>query len=438
MNATKLQSAFYRSTADTLSDVVIVADSAERIISCDPAAIMKVFGYRFEEVAGENLSLLLPEFAGRSRGVDRPQGWAAAEGMTAGLVYAISGRRKDGTSVPLDLSISETQESVGVRTFTWVMRDVTERVQLNTELRAIVERVGAAAEIEHQLLQQVRVSNQELKIANEGLQKFTSIVAHDLSSPLRRIEAFVGVLQQDFRPALNEEGVDILDRIASGAARMRLMLDSLLQYSRYNSVAIAGKTAKLADVVRDALSAFDMEAVGMDVRVAVDDVPELKGDPVLLSHVLQNLIGNAVKFRTEHSATIDIQATQVGEEISVSVADNGIGIEPRFADKIFGMFYRLHDEEEYEGTGIGLAVCRKIVNDHGGRIWLDTTNEQGTKFIFTLRAASNMDLQPTKIPEKPRYVPVQSSGGRRSAIGADGFPGERSFMPAHPMDAPVS
>jgi light-regulated signal transduction histidine kinase (bacteriophytochrome) len=272
------------------------------------------------------------------------------------------------------------------------MRDVTERVRLNAELCAIVEQASAAAEVERQLSQQLWISNEELKIANEGLQKFTSIVAHDLRSPLRRIEAFVDVLQSDFRPSLNDEGADILDRIVKGAQRMRLMLDSLLQYSRYNAIAIAGKIARLEDVVRDALSAFDMDEVGVDVRLDIAGASPIKGDPVLLAHVLQNLIGNAVKFRSAKAPQVLVEAKQTACEISISVTDNGIGIEPRFADKIFEMFYRLHDDEEYDGTGIGLTICRKIINDHGGQIWLDTGYKNGTRFIFTVLAATEADL----------------------------------------------
>jgi signal transduction histidine kinase len=263
-----------------------------------------------------------------------------------------------------------------------------------------------AFKAERRLLRQVRVSNQELKAANERLQKFTSIVAHDLRGPLRRIEAFVDVLQTDYRAALDEEGADILERIAKGSARMKLMLDSLLGYSRYNAAAIAGKTAKLTEVIVDTLTGFDFTESGIDVRIAINGVAEVKGDPILLSHVLQNLIGNAVKFRAAQDSVITIGASQNGQEISVFVIDNGIGIEPRYAEQIFEMFTRLQDEESHEGVGIGLTVCRKIVDDHGGRIWLDTAYEVGTKFVFTLRAADAIDVRMNK-PQKVRAQAVR-------------------------------
>jgi PAS domain S-box-containing protein len=391
MRATKLHSDIYRSIVDTAGEVVILTNEQDKILSFDPTAVSKVFGYGLSELIGADIRVLLPEMEDKTHDDLISRFRSRPEGPVAGFDHSVSGRRKNGKMIPLDLLIAEGRDKAGARCFTWVMRDVTERVRLNAELCAIVEQASAAAEVERQLSQQLWISNEELKIANEGLQKFTSIVAHDLRGPLRRIEAFVEVLQKDFQPQLNDEGADILDRISGGAQRMRLMLDSLLQYSRYNSVAIEGKVARLDDVIRDALSAFDMDAAGVRVEVNVDSAGEVKGDAVLLSHVLQNLVGNAVKFRSGVSPTITIETRQTNYEITVSVTDNGIGIEPRFAEKVFEMFYRLHDDDEYDGTGIGLTICRKIINDHGGQIWLDTSHKGGTRFTFTLLAASDAD-----------------------------------------------
>jgi len=392
METSKLQSDIYRSIVDKAGDAIVLSDGDGRILSLNSVAVLKIFGFCPAEVVGEHLSLLLPDMKG---GVyDRyARGRRAVEdAVTASDDRSIEGRRKDGGIVSLDLSVAEWRDRNGEVCYTWVMHDVTERRRLNAKLRAMSDTANAAAENEHQLLRQLRHSNRELKIANEGLQKFTSIVAHDLRGPLRRIEAFIGVLREEPVPGMEDERPDILNRVANGAARMKLMLDSLLQYSRYSSAAIIGKTARLEDVVQDALASTDAAALGIEVRVAMNGVSDVKGDAILLSHVLQNLISNAVKFRAARSPTITIEAHEVDQEIRLSVADNGIGIDAKFADKIFEMFYRLHDDEEYEGTGIGLAVCRKIINDHAGRIWLDTDHVCGTKFVCALRAASATDL----------------------------------------------
>nr|MEA2797217.1 two-component system, chemotaxis family, sensor kinase Cph1 [Phenylobacterium sp.] len=415
MKSSRLQREIYRSIVDAAGDVVMVSDEAGKILSVNPAAVTKVFGFSLKEVIGLDIRTVLPETRGTPQDSDLLR-YRATDEAVLSFGRTVSGRRKDGSTVPLDLSISEWRDNSGQRVFTWVMRDVTERERLKAELSAVAERARAAAEAEHRLLRKVREQNEELKIANEGLQKFTSIVAHDLRGPLRRIEAFIGVLQKDFASALDEEGADILARIARGAERMKQMLDSLLRYSRYNSAAIAGQTAELTDVVRDALSAFDIEALGVEVRIAMVGVSAVEGDPILLSHVLQNLIGNAVKFRSTRPPTVTIEAWQTGQKICLSVADNGIGVEPRFGDKIFEMFYRLHDDDEYEGTGVGLTVCRKIINDHGGRIWLDSAYEGGTRFVLTLCAAKPESLS---VVAAPRVV--RSAGGRalvRSAPAA--------------------
>jgi len=404
MSASKLHSDIYRSIVDTAGEMVIMVNDEDQILSFDPTAMSRIFGYAAKELIGADIRRLLPEISSKSHEELLARFRSNPEGMVAGFDHGVSGRRKDGRDVPLDLLIAEGRDKAGARCFTWVMRDVTERVRLTAELSAIIEQAAAAAEVERQLSQQLWISNEELKIANEVLQKFTSIVAHDLRGPLRRIEAFVQVLRKDYQPSIDEEGVDILDRIANGTVRMRLMLDSLLQYSRYNSVAIAGKTAKLEDVISDAVSAFDMEAVGVKFGIAIDGVSNVKGDSVLLSHVLQNLIGNAMKFRSADSPSIQVDAKQISHEISISVTDNGIGIEPRFADKIFEMFYRLHDDDEYDGTGIGLTICRKIINDHGGQIWLDTGHKGGARFVFTVLAASDEDASTQQPPAPLRFA----------------------------------
>ncbi len=392
MTANKFQRDSYHAAARTVGDVVILTDGFGRILYFNGSAVEAMFGYQPEELIGLPMRTLLPDLRGSLLDGSLRRYLVQSDGANGTVSRTVSGRRRNGEGLPLDLSIADWHDKTDGLCFSWVLRDVTERVRLKAQLRAVAKKAAAAVKTEHQLLKRVRESNAELKMANEGLQKFTSIVAHDLRGPLRRIEAFVGVLQEDFSDDINDEGANILERIASGAARMKLMLDSLLQYSRYNSAAIAGKTANLAHVIRDALSAFDAGGLGVEVRISMIGVTDADGDTVLLSHVLQNLIGNAIKFRSADRPRITIEAWREGQEIRMSVADNGIGIEPKFAEKIFEMFSRLHDDEEYEGTGIGLAVCRKIINDHGGRIWLDTDAEGETRFAFTLTAAEEADV----------------------------------------------
>ena len=268
-----------------------------------------------------------------------------------------------------------------------ILRDMTTQRAAGQLAQMVKDRAVAAAQMESELREKIEASNHELKIANEGLQKFTSIVAHDLRAPLKRIDAFIDALREDYAERLDEEGNEILTRINRGAVRMKLMLDALLDYSRYNAKAISGKTADLASVINGVIESCDPRFESC-IHVDIEDAPRLKGDPLLLAHVFQNLIGNSIKFRRGDDLRIDIDVTQRSERLYIAVTDNGIGIEPHFADQVFEMFYRLHNEDEYEGSGIGLTVCRKIVNDHGGRIWVDKNYEGGTRIIMTLQPAA--------------------------------------------------
>jgi len=275
-----------------------------------------------------------------------------------------------------------------------VLRDTTSQ-RAGTELIQLAkEQAEIAVWRESELRARIEASNQELKTANEGLQKFASIVAHDLRAPLKRIDGFINALREDCGDRIGAEGHEMLTRINHGAVRMKLMLDSMLDYSRYNARALSGKTADLASVVSGVIDNCDFQGFEPCIKVNVGAIPQLPGDPLLLAHVFQNLIGNAIKFRRDDDLRIDIDVIPGPDEICVSVADNGIGIEPQFADRVFDMFCRLHNDDEYEGIGIGLTVCRKIVNDHGGRIWVDKTYQRGARIVMTLPCANdNVEAQ---------------------------------------------
>lgn len=254
------------------------------------------------------------------------------------------------------------------------------------ELRQAKEDAELAAETEKTLVKATKESNTQLQTANEGLMRFTSIIAHDLRAPLKRIESFIKILREDYGPNLDEDGHDIIARIDRGSSRMRMMLDSMHNYSRHSNVSIEGKQANVAGVISEAVETLSSNHTDADIAVRVQPHCHVKGDAMLLQHVVQNLIANSLKFRSEKEPQIDVKAEAInGETVRISIADNGIGIEPQFAEKVFDMFARLHDEDEYEGTGIGLAICKKIITDHGGKISIDPTWQDGTRIIIELQ-----------------------------------------------------
>jgi light-regulated signal transduction histidine kinase (bacteriophytochrome) len=229
-------------------------------------------------------------------------------------------------------------------------------------------------------------------------ENFISIVAHDLRAPVQRVETMVKLLRTDYGEKLDDEGKDIVFRIERSAARLRLMLASLLSYTRHGRGATKGKVASLVNTLEEALENAGLDKTLCDIGISLADVNWMKADSVLIGHVLQNLISNAYKFRhKDRHFKISIDARHItGGMARISVTDNGIGIEPRFADKVFEIFYRLHDDEEFEGTGIGLAICKKIVTDHGGLIWIDKEYTGGVRVVFTLEAADTVEVAPRR------------------------------------------
>lgn len=344
-----------------------------------------MLGYSAEELNGFDVNRLYPtedtEDAAKSRATMHDLDHHETEGWRV---------RKDGSrfwaSGVAQPILDSSAKTIGMAV---VLRDATKQ-RADAELASLAkEQAEAAVLLESSLRGEIEAANIELVAANQGLQQFTSIVAHDLRAPLKRIDAFMTALREDYTEQLDDEGKEMMTRVSRGAARMELMLDSLLDYSRYNANAIGGKTADLAHVVKGVIESCDFETLQSKININVADAPRVKGDPLLLAHVFQNLIGNSIKFRRGDQVCIDIEAKEAGEVVFISVTDNGIGIEPRFADQVFNMFARLHDEDEYEGTGIGLTVCRKIVTDHGGRIWVDQDYSGGTRINMTLQPAAH-------------------------------------------------
>jgi signal transduction histidine kinase len=240
-------------------------------------------------------------------------------------------------------------------------------------------------------------------------ESFISILAHDLRAPVQRIEALTKLLRAEHESILNPDAADIVSRIQNSVARLGAMLASLFAYSRCSRGAIAGRVASLSGAIDKVIEDVANDKVATEFRINLNGVDWCKGEAVLLEHVLQNLIGNAMKFRhADLPLTIDIAAVHVNDDkIQVSVTDNGIGIESRFAEKVFEIFYRLHNDDEYAGTGVGLAICKRIVQDHGGEIWIDREVSGGTRIHFTLQATD------TLIPILPG-VRAETAGTRLS------------------------
>lgn len=243
---------------------------------------------------------------------------------------------------------------------------------------------SANAELD-EYVKSLRDTNDKLNESNEGLKKFASIIAHDLRSPLKRIEAFIDVLNEDFDESFDPEAKDVLSRINRASNRMRVMLDAMHSYTKCSNATIEGKEADLFSVLANVVESLGHMSDEATITVDIQDGYRIRGNADLLQYVFLNLVRNSIKFRGQEKPAISIAARQLqGDRVEVSVQDNGIGIPPEYADKVFDMFARLHSEQEYEGTGMGLAICHKIINDHGGQIAVDQHVSNGTRIVLTL------------------------------------------------------
>lgn len=369
-----------RAIVDNATDGIMTMDRSGRILSLNPAG-EGLFGYLSEDVIGHDVSLLFPEV------VDRDE-----EGLKQYLVHAgadnvrrdVEVCRKDGKPISVRLSVNEINLA-GERIYMAMMQDIT--VQKRAE-------------------QAIRDHALALERSNQELQNFAYVASHDLQEPLRKIMAFGDRLASHNGADLDEKGLDYLARMRNAAERMRLLISSLLAYSRVESKAQPLQPVELKDVLSDVLSDLESRIAETQGEVLVDELPRVDADPVQMHQLLQNLIANGLKFRSpDETPRVEVRCkilpygdpealpnVDVEQTCLIQVKDNGIGFDNKYLDRIFNIFQRLHGRDQYEGSGIGLAICRKIAERHKGV--LEADGQSGVGAIFTL-----------KIPVKQPKIP---------------------------------
>ena len=224
----------------------------------------------------------------------------------------------------------------------------------------------------------------KLARSNADLEQFAYVASHDLKEPLRAISGSIQILQERYRDRLERSADEVIKHTVDGATRMQTLIDDLLTYSRLTTREAPLEATDCSQIVQEVLANLKSAIDESKVIITYDALPVVKADSTQLLQVFQNLVGNAIKYRSQRTPRIHVGVENKGEEWLFSVSDNGIGIAPQYADRIFRIFQRLHTRKEYSGTGIGLAVCKKIVERHGGRIWLESELEEGSTFFFTL------------------------------------------------------
>jgi signal transduction histidine kinase len=307
-----------------------------------------------------------------------------AVGLVVLLVVLVLGLRRVVLRPISDLAgevrrVADGDFDSGVRTTG--PREVVELGQdVEAMRRQIVAELGALRAASERLDEQAR----DLERSNTELEQFAYVASHDLQEPLRKVASFSQLLERRYKGQLDERADQYIAFAVDGAKRMQVLINDLLAFSRVGRLLREHVEVDAGELVDQALANLSLAVEEAGAEITVDELPRVSGDASLLTAVFQNLIGNAIKFRGDRPPRIHVGVRDAGDSWEFSVVDSGIGIEPEYAERIFVIFQRLHGKEAYPGTGIGLAMCRKIVEYSGGRIWLDTDHPDGTAFRFTL------------------------------------------------------
>jgi len=258
-------------------------------------------------------------------------------------------------------------------------------IELFQKTEEITRQAAAIRQLNTELEKRVAERTAALQRSNEELQQFAYIASHDLQEPLRTIATYVKLLAQRYRGRLDAEADEFIGFVVDSAERMQQLIQSLSLYSQVENKELACTPTDCETILAGTLRDLQRAIKENDAEITHDPLPTIKADAKQLRLVFQNLLSNAIKFRSDEHPRIHVSARRDGQYWRFAVRDNGIGLDPGYTERIFYIFQRLHTRQEYPGTGIGLAICKKVVERHGGCIWVESALGQGATFFFTMR-----------------------------------------------------
>jgi PAS domain S-box-containing protein len=356
----------FRSLLEAAPDAIIISSEAGRINIVNSQAEI-LTGYSRDQMIDQDIRMVVPDWHvdSLSRRMSSPNERRA--------------RRKNATEFPVEISLRPLQTEDGLLVIS-AIRDITERKRVDKEIRELnlflEQRVAERT-------QELQASNEALRQSNDDLNQFAYATSHDLQEPLRMVVLYSQMLQESYAGKLDESADQFISFVVGGALRLERLLKDLLAYSQAGSTVGPATRVDCEAVVKEVLLNLKVSIDENEASVRWNGLPTLEADHVRMVQLFQNLIGNAIKYRSSKAPSIEISAHRQEKDWLFAVRDNGIGIKSEYTDQVFGVFKRLHGAT-YPGTGIGLAICQRIVETHGGRIWIESIPDDGSTFYFTL------------------------------------------------------